>query len=147
MKKTALILISLMLFNFSFSPMFSNEKIKDAKFSDLPTLTQDFIKKYFPNKTIAEINIEKGRKAEIEFKDGIELDFGREGFWKEIESEKGIHLTDLQMLPGQMLTSLKDDFGNWKILKVDQEDLLYEVTLINKKKIKIRYDLNGQYLF
>ena len=93
--------------------------------------------------------VEGTRKAEVEFKDGTEIKFGRDGYWKEIENDKGIPLDRLQMLPGQMLTSLRDDFGEYTITEVERMDVHYLVKLEgkNKKEIKLRYDLNGQYLF
>lgn len=123
------------------------QKIRNAKFSDLPKLSQEFITKYLPDLKIEEITVDGTRKAEVEFTDGTDLEFGEEGYWHEIENDRGLSVEHLQMLPGQMLTSLKDDFGSYKIIKVDRKDLLYEVELKAKKEIKIRYDLNGQYLF
>lgn len=147
MKKIGFVLFALLLFNFSFANDYSQDKIRNAKFSDLPQMSQDFIKKYLPTLTIEEITVEGTRKAEVDFTDGTDLEFGKDGYWRTIENERGIPLTHLQMLPGQMLTSLKDDFGQYVIKEVERKDVLYEVELMGKKEIKIRYDLNGQYLY
>lgn len=149
MKKTVLALMAMLLVSFSFADLASAQKIRNAKITDLTELSQKFIKDYFSDLKIDDITVDGTRKAEVEFTDGTDLEFGMDGFWKEIENDGGIPLERLKMLPGQMTTSLKDDFGEYKIKKVDRKDLLYEVELEgkNNKEIKIRYDLNGQYLF
>lgn len=149
MKKIAFLIVTLLLFNFTFSEDFQQKKKRNAQFSDLPVLSQQFIKQYFATAAIDYITVIGDRKAEVDLADGTELEFGRGGYWSEIENEKGLLLDNLKMLPGQMLTSLKNDFGEYKIITVDRKDLYYKVELEgrNDKEIEIRYDLNGQYLF
>ncbi|MEG1585728.1 MAG: PepSY-like domain-containing protein [Bacteroidales bacterium] len=149
MKKIGLIFMALLLFNFTFAENNQEKKIRNAKFSDLPALSQKFITQYLPKLTIEYITVDGTRKAEVDFTDGTELEFGREGFWREIDNDRGLSINHLQMLPGQMLTSLQKDFGEYTIETVEQKDLYYKVELKakNGKEIEIRYDLNGQYLF
>ncbi len=149
MKKLGISLLAFMLFSLAFVPSIQAQKNRNAKLTDLTALSQEFIKQYYADQTIDYIMVEGTRKAEVEFKDGTEIKFGRDGYWIEIENDKGIPLDRLQMLPGQMLTSLRDDFGEYTITEVERMDVHYLVKLEgkNKKEIKLRYDLNGQYLF
>ncbi|MEG0949394.1 MAG: PepSY-like domain-containing protein [Bacteroidales bacterium] len=149
MKKIGLLMVALLLFNFTFAEEMQGKKIRNAKFSDLPAMSQEFITKYLTKLTIDYITIDGNRKAEVEFSDGTDLEFGRDGYFKEIENDRGLTLNHLQMLPGQMLTSLKNDFGKYRIEKVEHKNLYYKVELEgdNGKEIEIRYDLNGQYLY
>lgn len=149
MKKIGLLMVSMLLITVAFAGEFQNKKIRNAKFSDLPTLSQEFITKYFPKLTIDFITVEGDRKAEVDFSDGTDLEFGRDGYFKEIENDRGLTMDHLQMLPGQMLTSLQKDFNQYRIEKVEHKNLYYKVELesANGKEIEIRYDLNGQYLY
>lgn len=149
MKKIGLLMMALLLFNFTFAEGIQDKKMRNAKFSDLPAMSQEFITKYLMKLTIDYITIDGNRKAEVEFSDGTDLEFGRDGYFKEIENDRGLTLDHLQMLPGQMLTSLKNDFGKYRIEKVEHKNLYYKVELEgdNGKEIEIRYDLNGQYLY
>lgn len=147
--KIGLLIVTLLLAHFAFAENMQSKKIRNAKLSDLTTVTQEFMKQYFPNAAIDYISVDGNRKAEIELKDGTEIEFGMDGYFKEIENEKGLQMPHLQMLPGQMLTSLKDDFAKYQIEKVEHKNLYYKVELkgANGKEIEIRYDLNGQYLY
>ena len=149
MKKIGLLLVTLLLFNFTFSENFQQKRIRNAKFSDLPEMSQKFITQYFSKLTIEYISVDGNRKAEVDFSDGTDLEFGKDGYWKEIDNDRGLTMDHLRMLPGQMLTSLTKDFAQYRIEKVERKDLYYKVELEgqNGKEIEIRYDLNGQYLF
>jgi hypothetical protein len=149
MKRLGLILMVMMLaIGFGCSDA-QAKKNRNAKFTDLPTLSQEFILKYFPQLTIDAISIDGDREADVRFADGTELEFGRDGYFKEIDNERGLSTAQLQMLPGQMLTSLTKDFAGYRIESVEHGDLFYKVDLegTNGKDIEIHYDLNGQYLY
>lgn len=149
MKKIGLLFLSLLLCVGIASAQATTQKTRNAQFSELPALSQDFIKKYFAKLTIDHITVEGTKKAEVDFKDGTELEFGRDGYWKDIENDHGLTQDHLQMLPGQMLTSLKKDFSEYKIEKIEHRNTFYKVELQGKtgKEVEIRYDLNGQYLY
>ena len=142
-------IVVLMMFGVGLANAQTTKKIRRAQFTDLPTLSQEFIVKYLPKLTINTISVDGNREADVKFTDGTEVEFGRDGYFKEIDNERGIAFENLQMLPDQMLSSLKRDFGAYRIESVEHGDLFYKVELegANGKDIEIHYDLNGQYLY
>jgi hypothetical protein len=149
MKRLGLILMVMILaFGFGCSDA-QAKKNRNAKFTDLPTLSQEFILKYFPQLTIDAIIIDDDREADVRFADGTEIEFGRDGYFKEIDNERGLTIDKLQMLPDQMRSSLAKDFAGYRIESIEHSNLFYKVDLegTNGKDIEIHYDLNGQYLY
>lgn len=147
MKRLGLLMVSLLLITVAFAD--NPQKVRNAKFSDLPTISQEFIQKYLPQLKVEYIEVEGTYKAEVEFTDGTEVDFGRDGYFKSIENDRGLTMDHLQMLPDVLRVNLEQNFKQFRIEKVEQRDLFYKVELEgpNDKEYEARFTLNGEFLY
>lgn len=128
------IIISLILFNYLSADMI-------ISFDSLPQNSKEFIKKYF--KAPVGIVQQDKNSYEVYLSDGTELEFSKDGSWKEIESK--IIPIDLDILPANIANIIKNEFKDIKAREIEKKINYYKIKLVNN--IKVLIDFNGTILF
>ena len=101
--------------------------------SDLPQEALDFISKTFINDAI--VYVERNRTDfEVTLQSGIELEFFINGEWKEIKSFTPI---TIDVLPKNVVNTLKQKYANASILEISKQYNSYEISLDNRREIYI----------
>ncbi|QWU80143.1 hypothetical protein DU472_02270 [Campylobacter novaezeelandiae] len=128
------IIISLILFNYLSADMI-------ISFDSLPQNSKEFIKKYF--KAPVGIVQQDKNSYEVYLSDGTELEFSKDGSWKEIEAK--IIPIDLDILPANIANIIKNEFKDTKAREIEKKINYYKIKLVNN--IKVLIDFNGTILF
>ena len=101
--------------------------------NDLPQEALDFISKTFINDAI--VYVERNRTDfEVTLQSGIELEFFINGEWKEIKSFTPI---TIDVLPKNVVNTLKQKYANASILEISKQYNSYEISLDNRREIYI----------
>lgn len=108
--------------------------------NDLPEVSKAFLQQNFK----ASIGIvQKDKNSyEVYLSDGTELEFEIDGTWKEIENKANPF--DLNFLPQNLASIIKNEFPNTKAREIERKINHYKVKLNNGMKIRI--DFNGTIL-
>ena len=136
MKKLLLMVVCF----FSFSAMAMADDDKPIHFNQLPVKAQTFIRNHFNRVDIKEISSEdNGKHYEVEFKRGIQIEFDRNGRWKEIETDKA-GIPD-RVVPVRVLRQIKKRFGNQiRVTEMSREEGELKVKLSNGKELEFDRD-------
>lgn len=110
-------------------------------FDSLPQNSKEFIKKYF--KAPVGIVQQDKNSYEVYLSDGTELEFSKDGSWKEIEAK--IIPIDLDILPANIANIIKNEFKDIKAREIEKKINYYKIKLVNN--IKVLIDFNGTILF
>lgn len=134
MKKIMIVLAS--LFAFTFTAKASDDK--PIKFDQLPQTAQQFVNKYFGDRTISLVKSEKdwaGNSYEVLFSNGDNLEFDKNGVWTSIEC-KATAVPDA-VVPKQIVDYVNNNCKDATIRKLDKERRgAYEVELSNGLDLK-----------
>ncbi len=107
----------------------------------LPKNVQSFIQQHFKNANV--INTEyDDDDFEVRLSNGVKIEFYINGEWKEIKAY-GNPLPN-SILPAPVLNTLKKQFPNVAVFKVEKEWNGYEISLSNMMQVFI--DGNGTFL-
>ncbi|MBQ9560817.1 MAG: PepSY-like domain-containing protein [Prevotella sp.] len=131
MKKIKFLAMALAcLFTQSVTVMADDTPISPQK---LPTIAQQFVKKYFPKNKI--VYAEKDLTSyEARLDNGAKIEFDKKGNWDNVEYKmKGVPAT---LIPVKIATYVKKKFPNTAITKIDKERYGYEVELANDIELK-----------
>ncbi|MBK1971012.1 PepSY-like domain-containing protein [Campylobacter sp. TTU-622] len=109
-------------------------------FDSLPPNSKEFIKKYF--KAPVGIVQQDKNSYEVYLSDGTELEFSSDGSWREIEAK--ITPLDLDILPVNIASIVKNEFKNIKAKEIEKKINYYKIKLVNN--IKVLIDFNGTIL-
>lgn len=141
MKKTALFILAAL-----FSLQLASAKdvlSKDAE--KLPLPAKEFISKYFPDEKISYIKIDEeflSTSYEITFISGIEIEFMKDGAWKEIDCK---HMPIPEgAIPQKILQYLKTNFPDAFITQIEKGKRKYDVELSNK--LDLEFDKNENFI-
>lgn len=98
----------------------------------LPKNAQTFIKKQFPNEQVSYVEVDReafGNTYEAYLQNGTEIDFDKNGNWKEIK--KGSGVPDA-IIPPAIKKHVDAKYAGTKIIKIEKNDLGgHEVELSN----------------
>lgn len=135
MRKILTMLICLLALHVSVQA--SNDK--PIKFEQLPAKSQQFIKKSYPDRSIALVKMESDfldKSYEVIFTNGDRVEFDRRGDWKEIESSKLSELPK-DIVPKQIKEYVAKNYPNVKIKKIEKESRnCLEIELVNGVDLK-----------
>ncbi|HPG54793.1 MAG: PepSY-like domain-containing protein [Paludibacteraceae bacterium] len=140
--KKALILLVCTSF-FSFAAYADNEDMITT--DQLPVVSQQFIKKYFPNETVAYAKYDPeffDSAYEITFKSGNSIEFNKQGEWKDYECKTCIVPDEL--LPNEISSYIKEKYPDKNIVSIERGKKTYEVKLSNG--LELKFNLRGQLL-
>jgi len=88
-------------------------------FNNLPVVSQNFITSNFGTATIKKIKAGTA-KYEVEFTNGTELEFYKNGSLKQAEAERqALPVSVLNSLPANVKTYVSSKFANWKLTDVE----------------------------
>ena len=123
-------------------PLSSCDNDESINFSDLPQVTRSFVDAHFKN--IGVLQVEKdGDEYDLKLEGGINVEFGRDGNWKKVESTvNGIPQSILDLLPSKILTYLNQNFPGSKVEQIEN-GLNYEIELLGRPGIELIFSKQG----
>ena len=132
MKKILLLLVCL----FSFSAMSFADNDRPVPFNRLPQKAQVFIKNHFHFADVQKVYMdEDGDEYEVRMNGGIKIEFGKNGRWKEIESNRrGI---PAGVVPERILNKVRKQYGpKVRVTEISRDGDEIEVKLSNGKELE-----------
>ncbi len=115
---------------------------KSISFNQLPANSQQMIKKYFPDQSVALVKMERefsGKSYEVIFTNGNKAEFDNKGVWKEINCK----YTELpqEVIPQKISSYVKTNYPDSKIIKIEKKSRnRYEIELANG--LELEFDAN-----
>jgi len=114
----------------------------------LPDIAKKFISEHFPNTTIIHVEnkespVTNGTVFNVEISDKTEIDFDKDGEWRELEAEDEVGLP-ITFLPSTTQQYLKSNYANIKVSAVDMEMNHIAIDLVND--MDLIFDKEGNFL-
>lgn len=144
MKKLCLVLLCLLSLQLSTSAWGRDVPITEK---ELPAQSQQVIKKYFPNQSIALVKKDTGilsDEYEVLFTNGNKIEFDGKGGWQKIDCRYTAFPQAL--IPQPIATYVSQNYPGVKIDSIEKEDSgRYEVSLANGLDLKFdkKFNLTG----
>ena len=142
MKKTVLTAI--------FFAAFTGLSFGQVNTDELPQNARDFINQNFSSETIDDVEKKDGIKKyfnsemyEVEFINGIKIDFDKEGEVTEIESEDGNAIPH-NVLPREIGSYIQSNYRDAQIVGWEKEEKEQEVKLADGTELE--FDDSGEFL-
>jgi len=141
MKKTLFIFSAALLLMAVACGASSRDSEEVISFDQLPSPARTFIETNFsgsqPSVIIKDVD---GRKVEYEvkFSDGREVDFNKEGEWKDVDCER--QEVPSAIVPAQIASEAAAKFPDAKIVKIKKEKTHWEIELSNDVEIEFNPD-------
>jgi hypothetical protein len=138
--KTRIILATLLL-----GFVISGNAQKKIETTELPQASQDFLKKYFSHTTVvtAKKDAEHGEKGyEVKLKDGTEVEFWKNGSYREVDGDGKPIPTDF--IPKSIQDYVAKNYPNEKITHIDYGHKDLDVDLTNK--IDLEFTKEGKFI-
>ncbi|MBD1426494.1 PepSY-like domain-containing protein [Sphingobacterium arenae] len=115
---------------------------------ELPKKAKDFLNAHFTDQKVKNVHHKKSPVAygtffEVELSDRTEVDFDKDGNWKEISNDRDIELPTL-MLPDAIQKYLDTHYATIGVTSIDKDETGYELELIND--VDLSFDLSGVFL-
>ncbi|MFR9165205.1 MAG: PepSY-like domain-containing protein [Dysgonomonas sp.] len=130
----------------NFSKIKGDDNERVISYEQLPENARAFVEKYFSVSNIRQVK-EDGDTYDVDFKDGIELEFYNvgdlNGTFKKIDADKQT-LSDVlvaDVLPAEAYNFIKKNYANNRIEEIEKKRAYFEVELY--KDIDLQFDLNG----
>ncbi|WP_313379859.1 PepSY-like domain-containing protein [Proteiniphilum saccharofermentans] len=117
---------------------------RPISFDQLPAQSQQMIKKYFPNQSVALVKMERefsGKSYEVIFTNGNKAEFDRKGIWKEIDCK----YTELpsEVVPLQIANYVRANYPDLKITKIEKKSRnRHEIELLNGMELEFDANFN-----
>lgn len=143
-QQIALIIALVLLVVLGHHSVASNKLTKNE--SRLPKLSQEFIKKHFPNEKISFVIIDKeGMKTtyELMFTSGKEIEFYKNGQWKEIDTKK--EAIPQSIIPSSLRQYVKENFPN-DVYVVQMEKKFWGIEVELSNKLELEFNRQGRFL-
>lgn len=112
----------------------------------LPVQAKEMIATHFPNEKISYIKIDKeflSTTYEVTFVSGTEIDFYKDGSWKEIDCKR--LEVPLELVPEEVVLYVKSNFGEEFITQIEKTKVNYKVELSND--LDLYFDKSGKFLW
>lgn len=122
----------------------SNNKSNNE--SKLPKLSQEIIKKHFPNEKASYVIVDKeGMRTtyELMFTSGKELEFYKNGEWKEIDAKK--EAIPQSIIPVAIREYVKANFAN-DVFVVQMEKKFWGIEVELSNKLELEFNKQGRFL-
>ena len=111
----------------------------------VPEAVSAFVKQYFPNATIAGVELDNdhgGVEYDVYLNDGTQIDFDTNNQWDKVECyAKGVPAA---LIPQAIATHVKSNYQNMVITKIDREHYGYEIELSNG--LDLKFDKSGHFM-
>jgi hypothetical protein len=104
--------------------------------TQLPAAAQTFVKKTFPNATIAYAEKDGfvNPSYEVHLSDGTKVEFDRRGIWNKVDAQ--LQPVPAHLVPTAIANYVKTNFTGVQIVKIDKEPYGYEIELSNDLDLK-----------
>lgn len=110
----------------------------------LPTVSRDFLNTHFEDLQISYVEIDKDllwvKGYEVILVDGTEINFFRNGEWKEVERRHDAVPTAI--IPQEINRYVKSNFPQKEILAIEKDTRRWEIKLSNG--MELTFNLKGQ---
>lgn len=111
----------------------------------VPEAVAAFVKQYFPNTTIAGVEIDNdhgGTEYDVYLSDGTQIVFDANNQWDKVEN----HTTGVPaaLIPQAIATYVKNNYPNLAITKIDREFRGYDIELANG--LDLNFDKSGRFM-
>lgn len=117
---------------------------KPINFDQLPAQSQQMIKKYFPDQSVALVKMERelsGKSYEVIFTNGNKAEFDRKGIWKEIDCKYSE--LPLELVPQQITNYVSSNYPELKITKIEKKSRnRHEIELLNGMELEFDANFN-----
>lgn len=115
---------------------------KPITFEQLPAPSQQFIKTYFPEQSIALVKMDSeilDKSYEVIFTNGAKVEFDKRGDWKEVDCKRAACPEGI--IPVQIRDYAAQNYPNIGICKIEKENRNgYEIGLTNG--VSLEFDSN-----
>ncbi len=129
MKK--IVLVMLAVFTLSVTAFADGRYIE---YNQLPNKVKQFLSQHFKGINIA--YAEEDRDSyEVNLENGIEIEFRKNGEWESVDAKYSPLPTSF--IPSAVLNSIKREYPNANIIKIEKDWGGYEVELDNRMELKI----------
>lgn len=111
----------------------------------VPDAVAAFVKQYFPNATIAGVELDSdhgGMEYDIYLSDGTEVDFDTSNQWDNVDCHT--KAVPAALVPQAIATYVKNNYQNMAITKINKEYHGYEIELSNG--LDLNFDRSGQFM-
>ncbi|NDV47361.1 hypothetical protein D0T49_09920 [Paludibacter sp. 221] len=111
----------------------------------LPTAAKEFVEKHFSKEQISYIKIDEElvyTTYEVVFVSGTEIEFTRDGEWKEIDTK--LNAIPDSIVPANILQYVKNNFKDASIKQIEKRKRTYEVELSNH--LDLKFDMQGNFI-
>lgn len=112
---------------------------------ELPVSAQNTLKQHFKNIAVNHIKIDDGIFSvddySVVLENGTEVEFDGDGSLKEVDA--GINTVPASIMPKQVVTYIRNNFKNGKIICYEVKRNGYEVELNNG--LEVKFDRNGNF--
>ena len=133
MKQLGLIMACL----FALQTIVRADNARPITITQMPQKAQQFIRLHFADSQVALAKVETDfleKSYEVIFTDGNKLEFDKKGEWKEVSCKSGAVPQDI--VPEAIRQHVASLFPEARIVKMEREKSLYEVTLTNGQELK-----------
>lgn len=117
---------------------------KPITFDQLPAQSQQMIRNYFPNQSVALVKMERelsGNSYEVIFTNGNKVEFDRKGIWKEIDCKYAE--IPMEVVPQEIVSFVKQNYSDSKITKIEKKSRnRHEIELLNGLEIEFDAKFN-----
>lgn len=144
LQKLALVLAIGLLASITQLSIAGNKENKNLK--KLPLVSQQFIKKHFPNDKISYVIIDvEGLRSNFEVKlsSGKEIEFYKNGKWKEVDAKK--EAIPSSIVPERILEYVKENFDE-DVFLVQIEKKVWGVEVELSNKLEIDFTSKGKFI-
>ncbi len=118
--------------------MFSAMLLADERpssYEALPSGAKKFLSQYFKNIDVA--YVEEDRDSfEVKLANGVEIEFQKNGEWEKVESNYNAAIPT-GFVPKAVLNSIKKQYPNASIIKIEKEWGGFDIDLDNRMELKV----------
>lgn len=139
------------LFMFSACSSDDNKAVDNGTttFAQLPVEARSFVSDYFGDYTTSNVSTvsqsEIGSAYIASFKEGVEIEFDKNGLWTDIEGNgKALPQSILDILPPTIVSYVLNNHPGTSIEEIERKSYGYKVELLND--VDLLFDKSGEYL-
>ncbi len=148
MKKKWIITLFLAFFVCTITISYADCHEKVMKWNEMPREIQQFINTHFTGVKVSKAcRLDKGRHK-VELTNGYEVEFDRNGVWREIENE--LHATlpvsVVALLPEYAVRYIGRNYPGWTVYNINHTSKGYEVKLRGPYLVELYFDSSGNFI-
>lgn len=119
-----------------------SDKESPVSFDQLPEQAQSFVKLFFSDSAVQSVET-SGSGWNVNFTNGIEIDFNSDGSWTSIDCGPGVTVP-YDLVPVNIHTFVEQNYPSAGVVEISRTTSEYEIELSNG--IDATFDLHGNFL-